>query len=68
MIAAELRNRRPKPRTTWHLDEVDQKIDGRLVYLWRTFDSEGEVLDVFVRAKRNKAAALKLMRRGRPLN
>src|SRR5208283_5286853 len=35
MIAAELRKRRLKPHTTWHLDEVYLKIDGRMVYLWR---------------------------------
>jgi hypothetical protein len=28
MIAADLRKRRPKPHTTWHLDEVYLKIDG----------------------------------------
>src|SRR6202035_546375 len=35
MIAADLRKRRPKPYTTWHLDEVYLKISGRMVYLWR---------------------------------
>jgi len=62
-IAADLRNRRPRPYTVWHLDEVYLKIDGRLVYLWRAVDGEGEVLDVLVQTKRNKAAALKLMRK-----
>lgn len=62
-IAANLRQRRPKPDATWHLDEVYLKIDGRLVYLWRAVDSEGEVLDVLLQAKRNKRAALKLLRR-----
>jgi len=62
-IAADLRKRRPKPHTTWHLDEVYLKIDGRLVYLWRAVDSEGEVLDVLVQTRRNKATALKLMRK-----
>ena len=62
-IAADLRKRRPKPHTTWHLDEVYLKIDGRMVYLWRAVDAEGEVLDVLVQAKRNKRAALKLMRK-----
>ena len=62
-IAADLRKRRPKPHTTWHLDEVYLKIDGRLVCLWRAVDSEGEVLDVLVQTRRNKAAALKLMRK-----
>src|ERR1700677_962440 len=60
MIAADLRSRRPKPHTTWHLDEVYLKIDGRMVYLWRAVDAEGEVLDVLVQSKRNKHAALKL--------
>ena len=62
-IAADLRKRQPKPHTTWHLDEVYLKIDGRLVYLWRAVDAEGEVLDVLVRTRRNKWAALKLMRK-----
>jgi putative transposase len=63
MIAADLRKRRPKPYTTWHLDEVYLKISGRMVYLWRAVDAEGEVLDLLVQSKRNKHAALKLMRR-----
>ena len=63
MIAADLRKRRPKPHTTWHLDEVYLKIDGRMVLLWRAVDAEGEVLDVLVQSKRNKHAALKLMRK-----
>jgi putative transposase len=63
MIAADLRKRRPKPYTTWHLDEVYLKISGRMVYLWRAVDAEGEVLDVLVQSRRNKQAALKLMRK-----
>jgi len=58
-----LRKRRPKPHSIWHLDEVYLKIDGRMDYLWRAVDAEGEVLDVLVQSKRNKHAALKLMRR-----
>ena len=38
MNAADLRKRRPKPHTTWHLDEAYLKIDGRMVYLWRAVD------------------------------
>ena len=33
MIAADLRRRRPKPHSTWHLDEVFIKIDAR----WSTY-------------------------------
>ena len=63
LIAADLRKRRPKPHTTWHLDEVYLKIGGRMVYLWRAVDAEGKVLDVLVQTKRNKRAALKLTRK-----
>ena len=63
LIAADLRRRRPKPHTTWHLDEVYLKIDGHMAYLWRAIDAEGEVLDVLVQSKRNKRAALNLMRK-----
>ena len=33
------------------------------MYLWRAVDDEGEVLDVLVQKRRNKSAALKLLRR-----
>jgi putative transposase len=45
------------------MDKVYIKIDGRLVYLWRAVDAEGEVLDVLVQSQRDKRAALKLMRK-----
>jgi putative transposase len=63
IVAADLRRRRPKPDEVWHLDEVYLKIAGRVVYLWRAVDAEGEVLDVLVQSRRNKHAALKLMRK-----
>jgi putative transposase len=63
IIAAQLRERRSKPHATWHLDEVYLKIDGRMVYLWRAVDAEGEMLDLLVQSKCNKHAALKLMRK-----
>jgi putative transposase len=63
MIAADLHKRRPKSHSVWHLDEVYLKIGGRMVYLWRAVDAEGEVLDVLIQSKRNRHAALKLMRK-----
>jgi putative transposase len=63
MVAADLRKRRPKPHTTWHPDEVYLKINGHMVYVWRAVDAEGEVLDVLIQSRRNKRAALKLMRK-----
>ncbi len=38
-------------------------IAGKRMNLWRAVDGEGEVLDVLVQSRRNKKAALKLMRR-----
>jgi len=39
------------------------KIAGRTMYLWRALDSEGEVLDMLVQRRRDKRAALRLLRR-----
>ena len=47
----------------WHLDEVFVKINGVQHYLWRAVDHEGEVLESFVTKKRDKAAALKLLKK-----
>ncbi|MBB4053960.1 transposase-like protein [Devosia subaequoris] len=52
-----------QPSNTWHLDEMAASIAGRKMYLWRAVDSEGEVLDMLVQPRRDKAAALKLMRK-----
>ena len=47
----------------WHLDEAFVKINGKLCYLWRAVDHEGEVLEAVVTSKRDKAAALTLLKR-----
>src|SRR5918996_2178504 len=62
-IARRLRARRPKPHRRWHLDEMCVRVGGKLMYLWRAVDAEGEVLDVLVQAKRDTKAAQKLMRK-----
>jgi putative transposase len=53
------------------LDEAFVKVNGRLCYLWRAVDHEGEVLEAVATSKRDKAAALELLKRimkkyGRP--
>jgi transposase-like protein len=62
-ITRRLRQRRPRASSRWHLDEMVVRIGGERFYLWRAVDDEGEVLDVLVQRRRNRAAALKLMRR-----
>jgi transposase-like protein len=39
------------------------RIAGRQMYLWRAVDHEGEVLDMLVQRRRDKRAALRLMRK-----
>src|SRR5215218_3384787 len=63
LFARNLRRLRPRPAGRWHLDEMVVSIQGKRTYLWRAVDSEGEVLDVLLQAKRDTAAALRLMRK-----
>jgi putative transposase len=68
MFAAEIRKKRVAhmrgyPQWRWHLDEVFVKVNGRVCHLWRAVDHEGEVLEAVATAKRDKAAALKLLKR-----
>ena len=61
--ANQLRRRRARPGDKWHLDEVFLKINGKIHYLWRAVDQEGNVLDILVQSRRNKAAAKKFFRK-----
>ena len=68
MFAAEIRRKRVDhmrayTQWRWHLDEVFVKINGEMHYLWRAVDHEGEVLESFVTKRRDKAAALKFIRK-----
>jgi putative transposase len=63
VIARRLRATQPKPHSRWHLDEMCVRVGGKLMYLWRAVDSEGEVLDVLLQPKRDTKAARKLMRK-----
>jgi transposase-like protein len=63
LIARKLRQRRPRPSDRWHLDEMVVRIAGKRMYLWRAVDHEGEVLDMSVQLRRDKRAALRLLRK-----
>jgi len=47
----------------WHLDEMYVRVNGEMVYLWRAVDHEGEVLESYVTKPRDKAAALRFMKK-----
>jgi len=61
--AKQLRRRRAQTGDKWHLDEVFLKINGKLHYLWRAVDQEGNVLDILLQSRRNKQAAKKFFRK-----
>ena len=68
MFAAEIRKKRVDRMRShthwrWHLDEVYVKVGGEMRYLWRAVDHEGEVLESFVTTTRDKAAALKFIKK-----
>jgi putative transposase len=68
MFAAEIRRKRVEAMRQfthwrWHLDEMVVKINGETHYLWRAVDHEGEVLESFATKGRDKAAALKFMKK-----
>jgi putative transposase len=54
-----LRRKSSRPGDRWHLDEVFLKINGRLHYLWRAVDQDGDVLDILVQSRRDQKAAKK---------
>jgi putative transposase len=48
---------------TFFIDEVFVKINGKQHYLWRAVDQDGEVVDVFLQARRDGAAAKRFFKR-----
>ena len=48
---------------TFYIDEVFVRINGKQHYLWRAVDQDGEVVDVFLQAKRDGAAAKRFFKR-----
>ena len=68
MLASEIKQNRIQQlraysKWKWHVDEVFVKIKGERHYLWRAVDAEGEVLESVVTKRRNKDAALKLLKK-----
>jgi len=47
----------------WHVDEMYVKLNGEMVYLWRAVDHEGEILESYVSETRDKAAALRFVKK-----
>jgi len=68
MFAADIRRQRVSRMRgfrhwRWHLDEMYVRLNGEMVYLWRSVDHEGEILESYVTKTRDKAAALRFMKK-----
>jgi len=68
IFASEIRRKRVQQlrsfsKWKWHVDEVFVKVNGNRHYLWRAVDHEGEVREAVVTKRRNKAAALKFLKK-----
>ena len=63
VYAAQLRKKRAKFGSKWHLDEVFIKINGVQHYLWRAVDQHGVTIDILVQPRRDRWAALRFFRK-----
>ncbi|MFL5282767.1 MAG: IS6 family transposase [Rhodopila sp.] len=63
LFANQLKRSRPRPGDKWFLDEVFVRIRGKLHYLWRAVDQDGNVLDILVQSRRNTKAAKRFFRK-----
>jgi putative transposase len=61
--ASRLKRRHRGYGDTFYIDEVFVKINGKQHYLWRAVDQDGEVVDVYLQARRDGAAAKRFFRR-----
>lgn len=48
---------------TFYIDEVFVRINGKQYYLWRAVDQDGDVVDVYLQARRDGAAAKRFFMR-----
>ena len=61
--ARRLKRRHQGYGDTFFIDEVFVKIRGKQQYLWRAVDQDGEVVDVFLQARRDGKAAKRFFKR-----
>ena len=52
-----LKRREGRLGDEWYVDEVFVSIRGKLHYLWRAVDQDGDVIDILVQRRRNAQAA-----------
>jgi putative transposase len=55
--ARRLRHHKRHLGRRWHVDEVFIRMNGTTHFLWRAVDQNGQVVDILVQARRDRAAA-----------
>jgi putative transposase len=63
LYARRLKRKHQGYGDTFFIDEVFVKINGKQHYLWRAVDQDGDVVDVYLQAKRDGAAARRFFKR-----
>jgi len=68
VFAGEIRRKRVQQlhafsEWKWHVDEVFVNLKGKRHYLWGAVEHKGEVLEAVATKRRNKAAALKFLKK-----
>ena len=63
LYAQRLKRKHQGYGDTFYIDEVFVKINGRQHYLWRAVDQDGEVVDVYLQARCDGAAAKRFFKR-----
>ncbi len=63
MIDKQVRKRKKAVGSSWRMDEIYIKLDGRWIYLYRAVDSLGNTIEFLLRKRRDKAAAKAFFRK-----
>ena len=63
LYARRLKRKHQGYGDTFYIDEVFVKINGKQHYLWRAVDQDGEVVDVYLQARGDGAAAKRFFKR-----
>jgi putative transposase len=63
LFSKRLKRRHPRFGDTFFIDDVFVMIAGQRRYLWRAVDQDGDVVDVYLQARRDAEAAMRFFRR-----
>ena len=62
-VEKQFRARKRPTGTSWRLDETYVRVKGQWKYLFRAVDKEGQTIDFLLTAHRDRAAALRFLRK-----